>query len=141
MSITVEDIRKEEPCGRVAALGIVYREVSHLNEQFGKEMRGETFTINNLMKIVERYVWSRHAEEECMQGKSKHQDRYTKLSAALVIWDNEVRRSGQDPEQADDSRSAEVISLAMDISTHIRTSLHRGIHTALVQAHKPTIKF
>ena len=80
--------------------------VGRLNEQFPPEKRGETFKINTLMKVVERFVWSRNADEDVMQGKLKYQDLYTKLSAALVIWEDEVRRSGRDPEQVDDTRIA-----------------------------------
>lgn len=57
-----------------------------LNDQFPSEERGETFDINTVMEIVERFVWSRNAEEEAMQGKLKYQDLFTKSSAALVIW-------------------------------------------------------
>lgn len=74
LSMTIEDIRKQNSCSRVAALGTLYHEVSRLNDQFPKEKRGETFRIRGLgdytlMIIVHRYTWSRNAEEDVMQGK------------------------------------------------------------------------
>ena len=41
-----------------------------------------------------------------MHGKLKYQDPYTKLSASPVIWEDEVRRGGNDPESSDDIRTA-----------------------------------
>ena len=90
----------------MAALGTLYHEVGWLNDQSPLEKRGETFKINTLMKVVERFVWSRNTEEDVMQGKLKYHNLYTMLPAALVIWSNEVRRSGRDPEQVDNTRIA-----------------------------------
>ena len=53
-------------CSGVAALRTLHHEVSLLNDQFPKEKRGDVFKINTLMKIVDRYVWSRSAEEGVM---------------------------------------------------------------------------
>lgn len=110
LSLTVENIRKKNSCGRIAALGTLYHEVSRLNAQFPKLKRGEAFKVNTLMKIVERYIWSRTAEEDVMRDDISYQDLYSKLSASLVIWENEVKRSGRDPDDVDDRRASNAAS-------------------------------
>ena len=104
-SLTIDNIRKQYNCSRIAALGILYHEVVRLNAQFPKEKRGEAFKVQTLMKIVENHEWSRSAEEEVMQNSINYERLYTKLSAALVVWENEVRKSGQNPEQKEDRRA------------------------------------
>lgn len=42
-----------------------------------------------------------------MQGKLRYQDLYTKLSASLVIWENEVKRADNESESSDDLRTAQ----------------------------------
>lgn len=103
-SMTIEDTMKKHNCSRVAALGILYHEVARLNEQFPKVKRGNAFKTQTLMKIVERYEWSRTAEEEVMQDSLTYDNLYTKLSASIVIWENELTRQGRNPEEADDRR-------------------------------------
>jgi hypothetical protein len=56
------------------------------------------------MKIVEECEWSRSAEEEVMQdalGYDALNTKLSKLSASLVIWENEITRSGRDPDTAE----------------------------------------
>jgi hypothetical protein len=103
-SMTLEEARKKKNCNRIAALGYLYHEVARLNEQFPKVKRGEQFRTQTLMKIVERYEWSRTAAEEVMQDTLNFDSLYTKISASIVIWENEVLRSGHDPDLADDRR-------------------------------------
>ena len=104
LSLSMEEIRKKHECNRISALGVLYHEVSRLNEQFPKIKRGDSFRTQTLMKIVEKYEWSRTTEEEVMQDALKYDAVYTKLSASLVIWELEVSRSGKDPETTDDRR-------------------------------------
>ena len=56
------------------------------------------------MKIVEKYAWSRTAEEDVMQDGLSYDGLYTKLSASPVIWENEMTQMGQDPDTTDDRR-------------------------------------
>lgn len=105
-AMTMEEIMKRKSCSRVAALGVLYHEVSRLNEQFPKVKRGAAFKTQTLMKIVERYEWSRTAEEEVMQDKLDYDSLYTKLSASIVIWENEIVRNGKSPNNESDLRSA-----------------------------------
>jgi hypothetical protein len=105
-SMTMEEARKWNSSNRIAALGFLNHEVARLNAQFPKVKRGDQFRTQTLMKIVEKYEWSRTAEEEVMQDALSYDALYTKLSASLVIWEHEVARSGGDPDHADDSRSA-----------------------------------
>jgi hypothetical protein len=102
-SLTLKEVKKKN-CNRISALGYIYHEVARLNEQFPKVKRGEQFRTQTLMKIVERYEWSRTAEEEVMQDTLTFDSLYTKLLDSIFIWENEVLRSGHDPDLADDSR-------------------------------------
>ena len=100
--------RQEHTVNRVAALRILYHEVARLNQQFPKEKRGEPFKLQTLMRIVEKYEWSRYSEEEVMRDAISYDKLYTKLSASLVVWEREVSRSGQNPDTADDTRDRKV---------------------------------
>lgn len=68
-SMTMEAMREKHKCSGIAALGLLYHEVSRLNAQFPKLKRGPVFRTQTLMKIVEKYEWSRTSEEEVMQDK------------------------------------------------------------------------
>lgn len=69
LSPTMDDIMQKHSCKRIAALKMLYREVSSLNKQFLKvECRNE-FKTQVLVKIIEQYEWSRTVEEEVMQDK------------------------------------------------------------------------
>jgi hypothetical protein len=107
-SMTMEDARKKNNCNRIAALGFLYHEVARLNEQFPKVKRGDQFRTQTLMRIFEKYEWSRTAEEGVMQDALSYDALYTKLSASLVIWEHQITRSGGDPDLADDRRSIPV---------------------------------
>ena len=106
LSMTIESTREKHKCSRIAALGVLYHEVARLNEQFPRVKRGPVFRTQTLMKIVDKYEWSRTSEEEVMQDKIDYDELYTKLSGSLVIWESEVKRSGRDPDAVDDRRSA-----------------------------------
>jgi len=56
------------------------------------------------MRIVEKYEWSRKAEEEVMSTAVSYDELYTKLSASLVVWERDMARTGRNPETADDTR-------------------------------------
>lgn len=99
-------MRQKQTCSRIAALGVLYHEVARLNEQFPTGKRGDAFRTQTLMRIVEKYEWSRTAEEKVMQVAIKCDELYTHLSASLVIWENEVTRSGGDADTADDRRNS-----------------------------------
>lgn len=73
-----------------------------MNEQFPKVKRGAAFKTQKFMKIVDKYEWSRTAEEEIMQEKLSYDSLYTKLSASIVMWENEIVRSGMNVDTADD---------------------------------------
>lgn len=109
-SLSLETIRAKNQCSRIAALGILYHEVSRLNDQFPVEKRGNIFKAQTLMKIAERYEWSRSTEEEMMRNAISYDELYTRLSASLVVWENNVSRSGQDPSSADDTRRSVLAS-------------------------------
>ena len=79
-------------------------EVTRLNKEFDRVKRGPLFFIQMPMKIFERYEWSRIAEEEVILHNIIYDGLYTKLSGATVIWENEVKRSGRDPDTVDDRR-------------------------------------
>jgi hypothetical protein len=100
----IEDVRKKKCCNRIAPMGDLYHEVARLNDQFPKVKRGDQFKTQTLIKIEEKHEWSRSAEEEVMQDSLGYDTLYTKLSASLVIWENEKTRSGRDPDTADDRR-------------------------------------
>ena len=70
IALKMEDTMRKHSCSRVPALDLLYHEVSPLNGQFQKVKRGDAFKRQNLMKIVERYEWSRTAEEDVMQEKT-----------------------------------------------------------------------
>lgn len=116
-AMIIEDIIKKQSCSRISALGFLYHEVAHLNEQFPNVKRGNAFKTQTLMKIAERYEWSRSAEEEVVQDKLSYDTLYTKLSATIVIWENELSRQGRHPEQADDKRNSSMI---------LQASIHFG---------------
>ena len=84
-NFTMELTRQEHTVNRFAALGLLYHEVARLNQQFPKEKRGEPFKFQTLMRIVEKYEWSRHSEEEVMRDPISYDELYTKLSASLVV--------------------------------------------------------
>lgn len=106
LSLTMEDIRTKHNCSRIAALGNLYHEVSRLNQKFLKVKRGDEFRTQTLMKVVEKYEWSKTAEEDVMQDKIGYDALYTKLSGGVVIWENKVKRSGRDPDTTDDRRTS-----------------------------------
>ena len=83
--MTIEATREKHKCSRIAALGVLYHEVARLNEQLPRVKRGPVFRTQTLMKIVEKYEWSRTSEEEVMQDKIDYNELYTKLSGSLVI--------------------------------------------------------
>lgn len=103
--MTIEEVKSTRNCSRIAAFGTLYQEVTRLNQQFPKVERGNEFNVQTLMKIVEKYEWSRFVEEEVMQEKLNYESLYTKLSASLVVWENDVARQGLDPDKADYRRS------------------------------------
>lgn len=98
----MEETMNKHSCSRIAALGVLYHEVSRLNDQFPKMKQGEAFKTQTLMKIVEKYEWYRSADEDLKQEEIQYDSLYKKLSAAIVIWDNEKKRQGFNPEAADD---------------------------------------
>lgn len=80
--------------------------MAHLNELFSKVKRGDAFRTQTLMRIVGKYERSRTAEDEVMQEAITYENLYTKSSASLVIWENQITRTGQTPDEFDDTRSS-----------------------------------
>lgn len=68
-AMITEDIRRSRNCSRIEALEIWYHEVTRLNQQFAKVKRRSEFKVQALMKIVEKYEWSRSAGKEVIQEK------------------------------------------------------------------------
>lgn len=106
-NLTMERTRKKHTGSRIATLVIIYNEVSRLNQQFPIEKRGEPFNVQTLMRIVEKYEWSRNAEEEVITNSITYDGLFAKLSASLVLWEREISRSGHNP--ADDLRRSHSI--------------------------------
>jgi hypothetical protein len=77
-SMTMEDAKKKNNCNHNAALGFLYHKVARLNEQFPKVKRGDQFRTQTLMRIVEKYEWSRTAEEGVVQDAISYDALYTK---------------------------------------------------------------
>lgn len=102
--MTVKEFMRIHNCNRLTALGLLYHEVFRLHEQFPKVKRCAAFKTQTLTKIVQRYEWSSTDEVEIMQDKLSYDSLYTKLSASIVMSENEIVRSGMNVELANDRR-------------------------------------
>ena len=141
-NLTMELTRQKHIINRVAALGILYHEVARLNQQLPKEKRGEPFKVQTLMRIVEKYEWSRHSEEEVMRDAISYDELYTKFSVSLVVWEREISRAGQNPDTADDTRERKISTSFIGYGSHYaypRNSTPRGRPSASYRS--PSTRF
>jgi hypothetical protein len=71
-------------------------------KKFPEVKRGDQFRTQTLMRIVEKFKWSRKSEEEVLQEALSYDALYIKLPASLLIWEHQIKLSGGDPDLADD---------------------------------------
>lgn len=96
---------------------------------------GLVINSQTLMNIVEKYDWSRNAEEEIIRDDLSYDVLYTKLSAFIVIWENEVKRSEHNFNKADNKRTSNKnqISSPSFIANGDQYSTSRKFHNRAVR--------